>query len=78
MNTKMQDESAEYILEHCDLLVKSDCVILDGVLYEYCRPDADLYPTEAVRYFFNTDDYDYVPADTARFDIVKSMVLAKN
>lgn len=51
--------TAEFILNNSDLLVKEDCVIIDGVLYEYCRASA-LYPTACYRYFMDVDDYDYL------------------
>lgn len=30
----MTKQTAEYILKHSDLLIKSNCKIVDGVLYE--------------------------------------------
>jgi hypothetical protein len=51
--TEMFTEDALFILDNSDLLIKSDCVILDNVLYE--RLSQSEY-----RFFFNTDDYDYL------------------
>ena len=59
--------SAEFILNNSDLLIKSDCVIIDGVLYERCADtkldeffgsNCDIY-----RYFIDVDDYDYLDPD---------------
>jgi len=51
-------EDAEFILENCELLVKSCCVIYEGVLYELLGIDS---PNEHnYRFFFNCDDYDYL------------------
>ena len=53
--TKKSDfvETAEHILDHSDLLIKSDCVIVDEVLYERLGPSE-------YRFFFAVDDYDYL------------------
>ena len=56
----MTKQTAEYILEHSELLIKSDCVIIDDVLYEHCTVDNQLYSTECFRFFISEDDYDYV------------------
>lgn len=53
-------DTAEYILNNSDLLIKADCVIIDDVLYEHCRVDHKLYVEECYRYFISVDDYDYV------------------
>ena len=60
--------SAEFILNNSDLLIKEDCVIIDGVLYERCKPQrADdgswLYENDCYRYFIDVDDYDYLDPD---------------
>lgn len=49
-------ESAQYILDNSDLLIKSDCKIINDVLYEKLD-DSD---EEKYRFFFCCDDYDYV------------------
>ena len=54
--------SAEFILNNSDLLIKSDCVIIDGVLYEHCKADK-LFPQECYRYFLDVDHYDYLDPD---------------
>lgn len=46
-------ESASYILENSELLIKENCVILDDILYE--RLNNNHY-----RFFFSVDDYDYL------------------
>ena len=51
--------TAEEILNKSDLLIKSDCVIIDGVLYEYCKAD-NLFPQACYRYYLDVDDYDYL------------------
>ena len=69
--------TAQYILDHSDLLIKEDCVIIDDVLYEYCRKDDVLYDEECYRYFIDTDDYDYVEdkAVIAKLDVIfKSLI----
>ena len=46
-------ESADYILNNSDLLIKGDCVIHNDVLYEKLEDDT-------FRFFFSIDDYDYL------------------
>lgn len=68
--------NAQHILDNCDLLVKADCKIVDGVLYERCKfnsvfsksefanTDTETYylnsDEHVYRVFFSEDDYDYV------------------
>lgn len=54
--TKRSDitESSDYILNNCDLLCRENCVVVDDVVYEYCKD------ISAYRFFFNCDDYDYL------------------
>lgn len=52
--------NAQYILDNCELLIKSDCIVVDDIVYEYCRVDNNLYDEEAIRYFVNEDEYDYI------------------
>lgn len=61
--------TAEEILNTSTLLIKSDCKIVDDVLYEHCKVDA-LYSTECYRFFITDDHYDYVedPVMIARLD----------
>jgi hypothetical protein len=60
MNTytkrSMFTESAQHILANCILLEDYNCVILNDVLYERL----DNYIDHKYRFFFNTDDYDYL------------------
>jgi hypothetical protein len=56
-------ESAQHILDNSDLLIKADCVIIDDVLYERCE-------NNEYRFFFSTDDYDYLEN---RDDLVKKI-----
>jgi hypothetical protein len=65
----MTKQTAEYILEHSDLLIKSNCKIVDDVLYErlsdahldeFFRHNCDIF-----RFFISTDHYDYVEDDAA-------------
>lgn len=57
-------EDAQFILDNSELLIKSDCKIVDGVLYEKLDSDTALYMKlefkHNYRFFFNCDDYDYV------------------
>jgi hypothetical protein len=53
-------EDAQFILDNSDLLIKSDCKIVDDVLYENCKQDDKLYCEQCYRYFITTDDYDYI------------------
>jgi len=46
-------ESAQFILDNSKLLIKSDCKIVNDVLYE------KLGKSE-YRFFFSVDDYDYL------------------
>lgn len=46
-------EKPDYILHNSKLLVKHNCRIINGVLYE--KLDSGEY-----RFFFSTDDYDYL------------------
>ena len=48
-------ETAEHILNNSDLLIQSDCKIVDNILYERCDELEHKY-----RFFFSTDDYDYL------------------
>lgn len=48
-------EKAEDILDTSDLLIKSDCKIVDDVLYEKIDESEHKY-----RFFFSSDDYDYL------------------
>jgi len=45
-------ESAEFIRDNSELLVKDNCVIHSDVLYEKLEG--------SYRFFFNCDDYDYL------------------
>jgi len=47
-------EKAEDILNTSDLLIKSDCKIVDDVLYEKIDEE------HKYRFFFSSDDYDYL------------------
>lgn len=51
--------TANYILNNSDLLVKEDCMIVDGVLYERLT-DSPAKNEENYRFYFSTDDYDYL------------------
>ncbi len=55
-------ENAQYILKHCDLLIKKDCIIVDDVLYERLGRLKGEPPV--IRFFFNCDDYDYLEDET--------------
>ena len=48
-------QSADYILQHSDLLHRPSTVVHDGVVYEYCG-----HPDNVWRFFFSEDDYDYL------------------
>lgn len=68
--------NAQEILDSCELLIKSDCKIVDNILYEkvtfnHIFIKADFITTEHETYFlndnnhiyrefFSLDDYDYV------------------
>ena len=63
-------ETAQHILDNSDLLIKSDCMIVDDVLYEQLGHMEDGSEEPGYRFFFNTDDYDYLEDATmiARLD----------
>lgn len=50
---------ARTILEQSEILIKSDCVIYNDVLYERIHE----HPTHNYRFFFDVDDYDYLEND---------------
>ena len=70
-------ESAQHILDHSDLLIKSDCCIIDDVLYERCLADDKLYSETQYRFFFNSDDYDYVENNKELTDKIDSLLNKK-
>ena len=74
--------TAEEILNTSDLLIKSDCVIMDGVLYErmrdgeldkFFKSDCTIY-----RYFLAADDYDYLDPAFRSEDAAKIEKLNKH
>lgn len=61
-------ENAQYILDNSTIIDKDKCVILDGVLYETFEPDDD---SDCIyRFFFATDDYDYIENVPENKDII--------
>lgn len=62
------DESAQYILDNCDLLIREDCLIVDNVLYEKINEEDYKY-----RVFFNTQDYDYVKSNVIERKLKKRL-----
>ena len=62
--TKINDthEQAQDILKNCKLLMKEHCTIINNVVYEklYDHPYNEKY-----RFFFSTDDYDYVEDESS-------------
>ncbi len=53
-------ESAEYILNNSDLLIRTDCKIVNNILYERLRYGPDGSEEHDYRSFISCDDYDYV------------------
>jgi hypothetical protein len=74
--------TAEEILNTSSLLIKSDCVIIDGVLYERCEdPGLDYFfgaPCTTYRYFLDVDDYDYLDPAFRPEDAAKIAALDKH
>ena len=69
--------TAQFILDNSELLIKSDCIIVDDVVYEYCRADNNLYHEETIRYFIDEDDYDYIE-DKEQYEKLRAMFVAAN
>ena len=53
-------ESADSILDNCDLLIRTDCLVVDDIVYERLVYTNDPDSLHRYRFFFNSDDYDYV------------------
>jgi hypothetical protein len=53
-------EDAQFILDNCSLLIPEDCKIINGVLYERLGHSTMGNEPHGYRFFFSTDDYDYV------------------
>ena len=69
--------NAQHILDNCDLLVKSDCQIIDSVVYEKVRFDDSLFKksefinSDTETYYLNNDDHVYrFFRDTDDYDYV--------
>lgn len=71
-NRAQFDMSADMIMSHCELLIKENCIVIDDVVYEKLEQhtddqhldndDVDSGEVKSLQYrfFFSTDDYDYV------------------
>jgi len=56
-NKSMFLQPAQEILDTSDLFESTNCMIVDGVLYEQLVDDGE---TPKYRFFFSDDDYDYL------------------
>lgn len=65
-------EDAQFILDNSELLIKSDCRIVDGVLYERLGLSNIGNEPTGYRFFFSCDDYDYLENDemVAKLDVL--------
>ena len=68
--------TTQHILDNCDLLVKSECQIIDNCVYEKVRFDSlfkksDFVNSDTETYYLNNDDHVYrVFLDTDDYDYV--------
>lgn len=66
-------QDADHILNNCDFLIKANCCIVKGVLYErLINPDMSNVPETKYRFFFSTDDYDYLTDNDSLCDLIDS------
>lgn len=59
-------QTPEEILKESDLLIQDDCIVYRGILYERLGkgPFDDVLKFECkYRFFFSSDDYDYLEDD---------------
>ena len=66
-------QDAQHILDNSDLLIRANCCIINSVLYErLINPDMSNAPETKYRFFFSTDDYDYLEDNNSLCDLIDS------
>lgn len=75
---------AQFILDNSELLVKSDCIIVDDTLYECCKLDnklfskSDFINNEDETYYLSNDEHVYrYFIDTDDYDYVNDAETVK-